>query len=66
MSSFDLIRYLVSEVMQNHDSRMDALREYFPHAKDADWTLASAGQRVQIIKKDPVKWRQAGIWYGSA
>ena len=55
LSSFDLIRYLVSEVMQNHDSRMDALREYFPEARDEDWTLASAGQRVQIIKKDPVK-----------
>jgi malate dehydrogenase (quinone) len=41
--------------MQNHDSRMDALREYFPAARNEDWTLASAGQRVQIIKKDPVK-----------
>ncbi len=55
LSSADLIRYLVSEVMQNHDSRMDALREYFPAARNEDWTLASAGQRVQIIKKDPVK-----------
>ncbi|SEA60698.1 malate dehydrogenase (quinone) [Thiothrix caldifontis] len=55
LSSFDLIRYLVSEVMQNHDSRMSALREYFPEARNEDWTLASAGQRVQIIKKDPVK-----------
>jgi len=53
--SIDLIRYLVSEVMQNHESRMNALREYFPNANDADWTLASAGQRVQIIKKDPKK-----------
>ncbi|WMP16913.1 malate dehydrogenase (quinone) [Thiothrix lacustris] len=55
LSSADLIRYLVSEVMQNHDSRMEALREYFPAARNGDWTLASAGQRVQIIKKDPVK-----------
>jgi malate dehydrogenase (quinone) len=54
-SSMDLIRYLVTEVMQNHEARMNALREYFPNAQDADWTLASAGQRVQIIKKDPVK-----------
>lgn len=55
LSSFDLIRYLISEVMQNHSDRMNALREYFPHAKDADWTLATAGQRVQIIKRDPQK-----------
>lgn len=55
LGSFDLIRYLISEVMQNHSDRMDALREYFPLAKDEDWTLASAGQRVQIIKRDPLK-----------
>lgn len=55
MGSFDLIRYLISEVLQTHSSRMNALREYFPKAKDADWTLATAGQRVQIIKKDPQK-----------
>lgn len=51
--SADLIRYLISEVLQTHESRMQALRAYFPKAQDADWTLASAGQRVQIIKKDP-------------
>lgn len=55
MGSFDLIRYLITEVMQTHSDRMDALREYFPNANDADWTLATAGQRVQIIKKDPQK-----------
>lgn len=55
LGSFDLIRYLVTEVMQNHADRMNALREYFPNARDEDWTLATAGQRVQIIKKDPQK-----------
>lgn len=55
MGSMDLIRYLITEVLQTHSSRMDALREYYPHAKDEDWTLATAGQRVQIIKKDPQK-----------
>lgn len=55
MSSFDLIRYLITEVMQSHADRMNALREYFPNARDEDWTLATAGQRVQIIKKDPQK-----------
>lgn len=34
---------------------MKALREYFPEAKDADWRLWQAGQRVQIIKRDPKK-----------
>ena len=51
--NFDLIKYLVKEVLQNQSARMAALREYYPEAKDKDWTLAIAGQRVQIIKKCP-------------
>lgn len=48
----DLTRYLIGEVMQSHEQRVDALRRFFPDAKDDDWKLAIAGQRVQIIKKD--------------
>jgi malate dehydrogenase (quinone) len=29
------------------------LREFFPNAKKEDWREEVAGQRVQIIKKDP-------------
>jgi malate dehydrogenase (quinone) len=47
-----LTKYLISEVFQSDKARIDSLREYFPEAKDKDWTLANAGQRVQIIKKD--------------
>ncbi|GLQ30648.1 malate dehydrogenase (quinone) [Litoribrevibacter albus] len=50
--NMDLTRYLISEVMQSQSERCDSLRNYFPEAKDQDWTLAKAGQRVQIIKKD--------------
>ena len=35
-----------------------ALREFFPNAKEEDWRVEVAGQRVQIIKKDPT---QGGI-----
>lgn len=52
MKSMDLTRYLISEVMQSHSSRVDSLRNFFPDAKDGDWELAYAGQRVQIIKED--------------
>ena len=48
----DLTRYLISEVRQSHKERVATLRDYFPACKDSDWTLARAGQRVQIIKKD--------------
>ena len=49
---FDLVKYLVGQVMQSDDDRFDALKTYFPTAKKEDWRLWQAGQRVQIIKKD--------------
>lgn len=52
MDNMDLTRYLIGEVFQSHKERVDALRCFFPEAKDEDWKLATAGQRVQIIKKD--------------
>jgi malate dehydrogenase (quinone) len=47
-----LTRYLIGQVRQSPQDRMDALRQYFPLAKTEDWELAIAGQRVQVIKKD--------------
>ena len=47
-----LTKYLVEQVTQSMEDRMQALREYFPDAKTEDWELVVAGQRVQIIKKD--------------
>jgi len=52
MKNMDLTKYLISEVFQSDTERMDALREFYPLAKDNDWSLANAGQRVQIIKKN--------------
>ncbi len=49
-NNMDLTRYLISEVMQSHSSRVDSLRNFFPEAKDEDWELSYAGQRGQIIK----------------
>jgi malate dehydrogenase (quinone) len=48
--NMDLTRYLIGEVLQSHQERMDALRRFFPEAKESEWTLANAGQRVQVIK----------------
>ncbi|WP_022963450.1 malate dehydrogenase (quinone) [Halopseudomonas pelagia] len=51
LGNFNLVRYLVSEVLQDRDDRIDSLREYYPEANPDDWEMWSAGQRVQIIKK---------------
>ncbi|MCY1351566.1 Malate:quinone oxidoreductase [compost metagenome] len=53
--NMDLTRYLVKEVMQSMDQRLESLRKFYPQAKTEDWRLETAGQRVQIIKKDPKK-----------
>ncbi len=51
--NMDLTRYLVGEVLQSHAERVDALRHFYPAARDDEWELATAGQRVQIIKHCP-------------
>jgi malate dehydrogenase (quinone) len=48
-----LTEYLIGQVIETPVARLAALREYFPKAKEEDWKLEVAGQRVQIIKKDP-------------
>ncbi|QEM90720.1 malate dehydrogenase (quinone) [Kosakonia radicincitans] len=55
MTNFSLVKYLVSQVLQNEDDRFDALREYYPLAMKEDWRLWQAGQRVQIIKREAGK-----------
>jgi malate dehydrogenase (quinone) len=45
-----LMRYLVGEALKSHKDRVDALREFYGAAREVDWELARAGQRVQIIK----------------
>ena len=49
-----LTKYLIGQVMESQEERFAALREFFPAANEGDWRLEVAGQRVQIIKKDPV------------
>jgi malate dehydrogenase (quinone) len=53
--NLDLTLYLVREVFKSHQQRCELLRDFFPEAKNEDWCLYTAGQRVQIIKKDPQK-----------
>lgn len=55
LKNFDLVKYLFSEVMASRAKKMKALREFMPTAKDRDWELITAGQRVQVMKKDPEK-----------
>lgn len=51
----DLMKYLIGELLASREKKMTALREFLPTAKSEDWELITAGQRVQVMKKDPKK-----------
>jgi malate dehydrogenase (quinone) len=53
IKNIPLTKYLIEQVRQSPEDRLEALREYLPNAKMEDWELEIAGQRVQVIKKDP-------------
>jgi malate dehydrogenase (quinone) len=55
LDNFDLVKYLISQVLLSDEDRFAALKEYYPGARQEDWKLIQAGQRVQIIKKDADK-----------
>lgn len=50
--NFQLTKYLVKQVIQSEEDRFEMLQKYYPEAKIEDWELQTAGQRVQIIKRD--------------
>ena len=54
-SNLALEEYLVGQVLESAHQRFTALREFYPKAQEEDWKVEVAGQRVQIIKKDPVR-----------
>lgn len=47
-----LTQYLVRQVAMTKAQRIQHLREFVKDAREEDWELKIAGQRVQIIKKD--------------
>ena len=51
--NLSLLSYLINEIFKSHNEKCDKLRDFFPDAENEHWKLVTAGQRVQIIKKDP-------------
>jgi malate dehydrogenase (quinone) len=50
--NFDLMKYLVGELLASRAKKLKALQEFMPTARSEDWELITAGQRVQVMKKD--------------
>ncbi len=53
--NLDLVKYLMNQARLTDKDRQAELLKYFPNAKPQDWKLVTAGQRVQVIKRDPEK-----------
>ncbi|PWV49853.1 malate:quinone oxidoreductase [Chitinophaga sp. S165] len=53
LDNLPLTKYLIDQVRQSPEERMEALQAFLPEAKMEDWELEVAGQRVQVIKKHP-------------
>jgi len=53
LRNLPLTTYLLGQVTQSMEDKLEALREFIPHAQPEDWTLEVAGQRVQVIKRHP-------------
>jgi malate dehydrogenase (quinone) len=52
LHNMPLTKYLIHQVRQSPEDRLESLKEYVPSAQLDDWELIVAGQRVQVIKKD--------------
>ncbi|KQV08233.1 malate:quinone oxidoreductase [Leifsonia sp. Root112D2] len=50
--NLDLMKYLVGEVLASRAKKVAALRAFMPTVNGDDWQLITAGQRVQVMKKD--------------
>lgn len=55
LRNLDLSWYLVGQLLSTKSQKLDELRNFAPEAEAEDWSLVTAGQRVQIMKKDPKK-----------
>ncbi len=55
LTEFSLEKYLLGEVFASREKQLATLREYMPSARAEDWRMITAGQRVQVMKKDPKK-----------
>jgi malate dehydrogenase (quinone) len=49
------VQYLVSQLAASKKTKFAALQDFFPDGDPKDWYKITAGQRVQVIKKDAKK-----------
>lgn len=55
LSNLGLVKYLVGQLLARPSTKFAELQAFVPKAKSDDWYRITAGQRVQIIKRDKKK-----------
>ena len=55
LGNLGLVKYLIGQLVARKETKFGSLEEFFPNADPKDWYRITAGQRVQVIKKDPKK-----------
>jgi len=55
LQNLDLTVYLVKQLLASDNKKFSELQRFVPNARPEDWCMVTAGQRVQIMKKDPKK-----------
>lgn len=55
LANMSLTKYLITELLKKREQHIESLHEYYPEANGDEWELITAGQRVQVMKKDPQK-----------
>lgn len=62
-NEMQLTAYLLKQVVQSSEARIDQLRKFYPNAQASDWELIQAGQRVQIMR--PTKTKRGILQFGT-
>ncbi len=52
LTEFGLTKYLIGELAKSEEGRIETLAAFVPDARSEDWELITAGQRVQVIKRN--------------
>jgi len=55
LSNLGLVKYLIGQLAARQSTKFAELQQFVPNAKPEDWYRITAGQRVQVIKKDKKK-----------
>ncbi len=55
LSNLGLVKYLIGQLLARPETKFAELKQFYPDADPKDWYRITAGQRVQVIKKDKKK-----------